>query len=411
MNRTAVGCGAIALGAAGVCGLAYLGTAVLAALGAPEQLAVAVVTGSLAWLAAGVGLIFLTEARRGGAVASARPFGPAHPLAWLGLMAAVLLAGRVVLIAGIPAVTAVAFPPLHVLAALAPALAIAAHLAWRSGRPAWLTWSGVVRQLVWGAGVAAVIAAVAETVAMVILIGLALVALAQTADGRALLDAGAAVVGRCGPAVATPPAGCEAELTAILRDAAHNPVVALAVFGLAVVIAPMIEELAKAAGVARRRPASRAQAWVWGACTGAGFGVLEAVLYGALGLNLAVWSTTLLARACATLMHATMTAVAGVGWYAGTVEGDWRTAARNLVLAMAGHGAWNALTFLAVWAAFIGQDAGPPAGTVLTGLATVAALGVILVFNTIFVGFLWRSARYGGTIAAETGLAKNLPPV
>ncbi len=395
-----LGCGVAALGGAAVFGLAYIGLALLAVFGNAEQLDVAIAMGSLAYLAAFVGGMLVGSAARAGEVRPQRVFGPARPLFWLALLGAALVAGSAVLAVGLPGLTLLLFPALHVMAALAPALAVAAYFAWRAGAPAWLTWAGVIRQLLWGGVVATGIAFVLEAVAVVALVIAALLLLYLSADGRAAIEAASAVLSRCAAAT-PPPAGCEADLEALARDLVLRPEVVGMVFLLLGVIGPLVEEAAKVAGVAWCRPARRGQAWAWGLVTGAGFGILEAVMFGTMALTAAGWAVLLLGRACTTVLHATLTALAGTGWFDAWVGRRWLAGGSKFGLAVATHGLWNclALVVLLTTLAGGGDGAGPtpvPGDTLwLAALASLATFGVVMTFSLLFVAFLGLSARYG----------------
>lgn len=405
-----LGCGLVAIGLAGLLGLVYLAVAALAALGGGAGVDLAVVVGSLAWLAAAIGVALLLSAARVGSGAPPRVFGPAQPLFWLAIFGAALVAGSAVLLVGQPALTVLLFPPLHDAAALAPALAVAATVAWRAGAPAWLTWAGVVRQLLWGGIVATGIALVLESVAVVVLFALVLLLLQATAGGRELMVAAQEVMTRC-MATSPPPAGCEAEINSLVSGLTGQPLLLGAAFLLMGLIGPLIEESAKVAGVAWCRPRSRGRAWVWGVCTGAGFGILEAVMFGAMALAAGGWAILLLGRACTTALHATLTGIAGVGWFEGWVERRPAAGALKFTLAVVLHGLWNSLALTAAVAGAAAAQTSGDVGTIssvgMAALASAAALGVVALFGLIFLTFLDRSARYGAMERLESERAAS----
>jgi hypothetical protein len=376
------GCG---LAAVFVAVFAYLGAMLVGAVGGAEGVALAVVGGSLAVLTGGVGLVLVGNAQHLGRVEPPRAFGPVHPLAWLALLLGVLTFGSAVLGIGSPLVTAVVFPPVHVLASLAPALTIIAYVAWRARRPGWLTWRRVTRQLVWGGLVASMGALVLEgLVGIALVVGVGVV-LQATAGGQALLTRASDVVSLCGGVA--PGAACETQLMDLLREFARSPVVAAAVFSLLAIFAPLIEETLKVTGVVRARPRDRGEAWALGVSTGAGFGILEATMIGALTLTPGAWAVAVLVRATATLLHTTMTGLAGLGWFAATT-GRRLTGLVSFGAAVAGHALWNALVFAAVYAAFVGDALGSTTTTTgATGAAALATFGVFTLFTIIFAAF------------------------
>lgn len=85
---------------------------------------------------------------------------------------------------------------------------------------------------------------------------------------------------------------------------------------LAVIIAPLVEETAKASGVPRRRIMEIEDGLVYGAAVGLGFAASENVLYliTALDEGVGAFITTAALRAItSTVLHASATAVAGYG--------------------------------------------------------------------------------------------------
>lgn len=373
MNRLAVGAGLALLVGAGGCALVYLFVLAMALAGAPAQVDAAVALGALAWLAAGAGLGLAGSARPSGPAAR---FGPRNPLLWLWAFGLALMAGSAVLGIGQTALTGLAFPVVHAFGAVAPALVVAAYVAWRAGGPAWLTWRGVVTGVVAGGAAATAIAAVLEVAAAAGLAGLTYAALRVAPGGPEALR-------RLGDA-----------LDAAVRDQALDPaalvpalhpVVIAAVLAFFALVGPAVEELAKAAVVVVRRPATPVRAWAWGATTGAGFGIVEAVMFGAMGASAAGWAVAMMARACATLMHATMTGLAVLGWQRAALGGQRRAGLALLAAAIAGHGAWNALVVTAVLGALGGETLGRPA---LTTVGSLAGAGIVAGFAGICLGFL-----------------------
>jgi len=308
-----------------------------------------------------------------------------HPLGWLARWLAVLTAGLLVLRLGNTLLLVAVFPALHVLAALLPAVTVASYAAWRAGWPAWLTWRGIGLQIAWGCLAATALALAIELAAVAVLAGGVYIVLQGTGQDQVVVEGARAVLRTVSQVGAQGAGGDGAPLDPAILKALTHPLVLSATFGLVAVIGPLAEELAKLLGVALRRPTRASEAWVWGVSAGAGFGIIEAVLFGALGLDAGAWLTSMLARACATLMHATMTGLAGLGWRA---RGGWRLVA----LAIVGHGLWNTLVLVAVVAAVVGGARGDEP---LLAAASAATMGVVGVFAGVLLGFVWLSRAAG----------------
>ena len=92
---------------------------------------------------------------------------------------------------------------------------------------------------------------------------------------------------------------------------------------VASVCAPLSEEFAKSLGVRfmLRRTMTRGQAFMLGAAAGAGFGFLEAMLYGLSGIqnSLGDWWQIMLLRGGSTSLHVFCTGLTGVAWWYWTV--------------------------------------------------------------------------------------------
>ena len=373
----------------GLCGLLYLGMATLSLVGSAETLGLAVAVGATALLLLGLG----TGLTRGAAAAArgrlGRPFGPARAPVWLGLLILVLAGGTALLTLGNPPLTLLAFTPLHMAAAILPALAAVAYTAGRSGKPDWLSWRGVLGRLAWGACGATLLAMVAELAAGLLLVALSAVALGSSDSGRGTLDALRALMEQAGATGGLDPSALDAAQLAPLL----HPVIVLAAFLLLALIGPTIEELCKLAGIALRPPRSRAQAWAWGVAVGAGFGIFESVFFSAFELSALVWPSTAVLRGLSTLMHASMTGLAALGWFALRDERRHLTGLVGIVLAILGHGLWNGLALGSLLFGLLGRPA----------LQAGSAGGVVLLFYAIFLGFLLtpgRLRRHGARAAS-----------
>jgi hypothetical protein len=364
--------GFLLLALGGMAGLAYLAMAALA-LGLGEiDAGIVVAAGASALLLALLGWNLI----RGGTAAArgipGRRFGPSSPLPWLSALALLLVLGSSLLSVAAPSLLVLVFPPLHLAAAMLPALAVIAYAARRCGSPDWLVWRGVLGRMAWGAGVATSIAMIGEILAGLGLGGAVLWSLDQTSSGSKTLDALREL-----PALLESPEGLTTLDPGQIQAFLH-PAVVLAIFLLFAFLGPIIEESAKLGGVLFRPPESRSQAWAWGVAVGAGFGIFEGLLFGAMDLSPLVWPLALMARMLSTLMHASMTGLAGLGWYIYASERRRLTGLLRIGLAFAGHGLWNGLVLSAVLAQLRGQGS----------LAAAASISLFALFNLIFFSFL-----------------------
>ncbi len=111
-------------------------------------------------------------------------------------------------------------------------------------------------------------------------------------------------------------------------------------------LAPLSEEFGKGLSVRfmLRRTMTRGQAFMLGAFAGAGFGFLEAMLYGLNGISsdLGGWWQIMLLRGGSTSLHVFCTGLTGLGWWYWTVARRSRLALGLFGLAVLFHASWNA---------------------------------------------------------------------
>jgi hypothetical protein len=225
-------------------------------------------------------------------------------------------------------------PPVHLLAAVLPAifltgLAARGGLGWRVAgcRP---TWRQVSVAVGFAMAVATMLSALAEGV----------------------LDSGILVAFLAGKDAFEGVANSE-EVRDVLRDfedfLSNREQLAAALLTVAVV-PPLVEEAAKGLGVrlVLSTRTSKAGAFVLGVVAGTSFGTVEALLYGLGGLSGSEtdWWSLMLMRAGSTTAHALASGLVGLGWYQVMAlrrpfRGFLHYGAAVLV-----HGSWNALIVL-----------------------------------------------------------------
>ncbi len=394
--RVSMGCASVWLLGGG---LGLLSISLLPALGGTADPGALALGGGFGILAMVFGHTLFARAIRGRS--------PVHPrlgmrgARWpLLLLPVVIVAGSAIQLAG--GATLAWLPVAHVLAALLPALAVIAVVARHGGGVRRAT---AFTALTWGGLAAPVIAMVAE-IGFALLLGLAVLA-ALHAGGPATIDPAAEAVKRLFSAAESDPD----EMLAALKTLLGMPPIVLAIYGLMALLGPAIEELAKLAGAVLSAPRTRRGALVRGVAIGAGFGVTEAVFQGASPVSLTpgavdtmapalAWPTIMLARAVTTVMHATFSGVAALGWYAMSREMRWGRGVLAIGAALIGHGLWNGLILTAALGAFqlMGPDGQPIADPSpwAAALPVVAGSALIALAWTLSLGLMTMARRHGG---------------
>lgn len=281
----------------------------------------------------------------------------------------------------------------HPLAAGMPALAVIAAIAFkqRGARPGL-----VFRGFAWGSLCATFIAFVAEVFFLLVIALLLYLGLSSSPDGRAVIETLRGILAEFARSPETfDPTGLDSET---IGSIVLRPSFVLAAFGLFGLFGPAIEELAKVIGVALIRPRDKARAFLVGAACGAGFGAAEALLLGMAGLG-PLWAVSMLVRVFSTMMHAVLSGIAGVGWYALTVERRWTAGVKGIGVAIAGHAAWNSFVLAAVIGGLASEMVDGPAAMVGTALTIAAPLGLVLLI-AFFLGVLLKTAAPGAERSA-----------
>ena len=294
------------------------------------QVAVGLAASAFLMVVAGAALTFHGISELMGEASGASWLPPA--LLAVPAFAVVVAAGGLVMTMEEPA--AALMPPLHLLAAVLPGVALVGlaargGLGWREPgcRPTW-------RQVSLAIGFTIALATMLSSLAEALLDGGILVAFLASKEafaGAASFDDVADVLD-----------GFEGFLS-------NREEVALALLTVAVV-PPLVEEAAKGLGVrlliSPQTP--RRTAFVLGVVAGASFGTVEALLFGLGGLNDpdTAWWSLMLMRAGSTASHALASGLVGLGWYHVLAVRRPLTGSLYYVAAVALHGVWNALIVL-----------------------------------------------------------------
>jgi RsiW-degrading membrane proteinase PrsW (M82 family) len=363
----------------------------------PDLLPTNLTIASLAAITLTLGVALAFQAR---ASLKGQPSGNFRPPSGraLGLLfIACLLIGQVLIsFAGGSPANALIFPPIHILAAVSPALAILAYVGRRTGAASWRTISLEVSH---GALLAPLGALVAE---LIVIVGL-VVAISMV--------------------VVFTPGGAERlwELSAHLQDPAwvENPenlvplllspaalVIILLVF---VIIAPLIEEFLKALGVLLLgyRLRGRAEALLWGVACGAGFALTESLFNGSIALE--GWGAVMLMRWGASLMHCVSSGILGLGWYhAFASRRPWRLL-KAYAASTGVHALWNlAAVGVALPSLLLAGGPDDVLGQVLPGFALSFSLVLLVVLTISMVLGLRRLTRGVGQRPPEYAVLSQM---
>lgn len=278
------------------------------------------------------------------------------------------------------------FAPLHLGLAALPAFLWLNLVTLAAGRYRALTFRELIAAMSSGAASIAM-ALPLEIVGFVIsAIGVALVAL--------LLPGGLAEINRMGALVEQwrlmPPTDMEQILKAIA-----SPIVLVMLFLVFVIIAPLVEEVAKTLVMSVlgfwRRP-GLTQAFLWGAACGLGFAIVESITNGANGLGeVWGWLGGMGMRALAAAMHMLTSGIIGLGW-----GFFWRKRRWALLLAygiaMLFHALWNLNAVMSIGGMAIGT-ANSPLGLIFAaiGMGLTILLALFAPLALIGIPVLLRS--------------------
>ncbi|CAN5812989.1 hypothetical protein BH23CHL2_BH23CHL2_13280 [soil metagenome] len=174
----------------------------------------------------------------------------------------------------------------------------------------------------------------------------------------------------------------------------ETPTIALMLFSLVAIIAPLSEELIKAVGailvLSRRSAITQSDAFHAAVAAGLGFALFEGIGYTIAAPS--SWHQLILIRAPVVIMHVAATSIVVIGWYRMRQTG--RGFIPYFAVGVALHAGWNALAVGFIYS-LAGMDAGadPSTAQALSILAVVLLLGTLLI--TAFVWFISIARKAG----------------
>ena len=227
-----------------------------------------------------------------------------------------------------------------------------------------------------GVLLAAPLAVVIETVAIVLVATAALTGLALQPGGQELLITASTYL----------------QDSTLLQDTGSfmhillTPAIMAAALVLVAVLIPLVEEAIKTIGVglmANQRP-SLPEAVLWGLAAGAGFAIAEGLLNstGALG----AWLATVLLRLGTTLLHCLTGALVGVAWYQLFTQQRWARGLGLYLASVAIHGLWNGLA--AVMAVLSATVTGPGTDSSTQLPIALGTLSILLLLGVLALGMV-----------------------
>jgi len=283
----------------------------------------------------------------------------------------------------LPIFTSLAFPPLHILAAIAPALGILAFVGRRTRAASWRT---VTLEVSHGSVLAPTGALAAEIVVLFILVSLVSLIIVLTPGGiDRLMDL---YQNLQDPTWLEDPTN--------LAQLVLSPAVLTLIIAIFVIIAPLMEEFLKALGVLLLgyRLRGEAQALLWGVACGAGFALSESLFNGSIALE--GWAVVMLMRWGATLMHCASSGIMGLGWHEAIVnKRPWRFL--GAYGASAGiHALWNGAAIGVAIPSLLMLTR--PEDSLAQGIGALIALGflafllLLVIFMALLTFYLTRRA-------------------
>jgi RsiW-degrading membrane proteinase PrsW (M82 family) len=146
-----------------------------------------------------------------------------------------------------------------------------------------------------------------------------------------------------------------------------------------VILAPLVEEFAKAVSGRLSRPFDRQSAFLAGVSAGVGFAVIENIAYATGGLfDIGGWEVVVLVRMLGSAVHPVAAGLVALGWWEFHNSPDRGAALRLIGAGVGVHALWNGavLAVFVASAAFTGDTT--PLESVLVAIAYAGALGFII---------------------------------
>lgn len=144
------------------------------------------------------------------------------------------------------------------------------------------------------------------------------------------------------------------------------------------VVAPLIEETGKALGARLARPASRREAFLAGVAAGAGFAIVENVLYALAGVAFGgPWAAIVVARAMGAAVHPLASGLVVTGWWEARHGGNRGALGRAFLSGAGVHALWNGSVVALAVAETAIRVSGAPGMMGAASLAFTGALGVV----------------------------------
>jgi RsiW-degrading membrane proteinase PrsW (M82 family) len=168
----------------------------------------------------------------------------------------------------------------------------------------------------------------------------------------------------------------------------RNPWMIFGVISIVAGLVPLIEELLKPLAVwllAGRRP-SPAEGFVAGALCGAGFGMIESMLY-LINPTSESWAFLAAGRAGTIMLHTTTTALVGWAMALAWRDGAYVRLGGTYLLAVILHGLWNGLAVLTGFSVYL--ETAPENMRLLYELSRMAPFGISALAVAIFGLLLW----------------------
>ena len=166
----------------------------------------------------------------------------------------------------------------------------------------------------------------------------------------------------------------DADLMSVLRD----PWMILFAIDI-ILLAPVVEEFAKAVSSRFSRPFDRKSALLTGVAAGIGFAIVENVAYATGGFySSGGWETVILVRMLGSAVHPVAAGLVSLGWWEFRTSAGRGGALRLIGVGVGVHALWNG----AVMAVFVSSTAfsgdATPLESVLVTVAYAGALGIII---------------------------------